>query len=88
MATRGENRNTLFLTPEVAIQGDVEGQGNQTPEGRGQAMEDLENHEVPQWNTQEPGEGHQETEGLENPGIPQQRTQEGEDEDVWDQVLD
>lgn len=88
VATREENRNTLFLLPNVALQREAEGQGYQVPDEWDQAMESLGNHEVPQENTQEPGGGLQETKGLENHGVHLQQTQEGENDDVWDQVLD
>ncbi|KAF4631824.1 hypothetical protein G7Y89_g6306 [Cudoniella acicularis] len=59
VAIREENRNTLFLVPDVGLQREAEGQGYQALEGGTQAMEGLENHKIPQGDTQKPRE-HQE----------------------------
>jgi hypothetical protein len=46
------------------------GQGNQAPEGGGQAMVGLRGHEVPQAVVQAPEGEYQTIEGLEDDGAP------------------
>jgi hypothetical protein len=90
VATREENKNTLFLIPDVGLLGEAEEQGYEALKGGDQAVEDLSGHEIPQEIIQkremeqtqdrEAPEGeYQVTEGLENYGIPRQETPEEDD---------
>lgn len=87
VATREENKNTLFLLPDVESQGEVVGQGNQAPEGGGQAMDGLRDHEVPQAVVQAPEGEYQTMEGLEDDGAPQQEEEQEVLEDWGIEVL-
>ncbi len=101
MATRQENKNTLFLIPDIESQGgaqEAEGQGYEMAEGGCQAMEELKDnetrHEIIQGGEVEQacdlevtGREYQATEVLENRRIPQKQTQEEEEEDD-DDLLD
>jgi hypothetical protein len=88
VATREENKNTLFLIPAIESQGEapeVEGQGYEIVEEGDQAMEGLKDYEI-QYETIQEQEvkqahdhgaterEHQVTQVLESRRIPQQQT--------------
>jgi hypothetical protein len=96
VATREENKNMLFLIPDVGLRGKAEEQGYKAPKRGDQAVEGLSDHEIPQKIIQKremeqtqdhevPEGEYQVTEGLENYGIPRQETPEEDDNDLLDQ---
>ena len=78
VATREENKNTLFLIPGLELQVEAAGQG-QVPEGGVRTTEGLGGPEAPPENIREQRE-RQETEHHRTPQHP---TQE-EDDDIWE----
>jgi hypothetical protein len=102
MATIEENKNTLFLIPDIESQGEAleaEGQRYEVVEEGDQTMGGLKDREIPheiieeremeQWHDRETTEReYQVTEVLESRRTPQQQTQEDDSDDLLDDLLD
>jgi hypothetical protein len=102
VATIEENKNTLFLIPDIESQEkeqEADGQGYQVADGGDQAMEGLQDHEIPYKAIQEQEVEHmhdyevteteyQVTEVLENGRMHQQQIQEEKADDSLDDLLD